>query len=66
MKKSLQNFSKEKVFQNFELPEIPENIIQNPVQEMMANTPQFNEEELQALEQLLEEEKQQESQKSNQ
>ena len=66
MKKSLQNFSKEKVFQNFELPEIPENIIQNPVQEMMANTPQFNEEELQALEQLLEKEKQQESQKSNQ
>ena len=65
MKKSLQNFSKEKVFQNFELPEIPENIIQNPVQEMRANAPQFNEEELKALEQLFEEEKQQESQESN-
>lgn len=68
MKKNLRNFSREKVFQNLELPEIPENIIQmqNPVQEMQANTPQFNEEELKALEQLLEEEKQQESQSNNQ
>lgn len=58
-KNTLKNFPQGRIFQDLELPQVPEGLIRNPREEFQVIVPESGEQELETLEQLLEEEQKQ-------